>query len=61
MEHFVRIGHINKDLLPVDIAKSTLYSWQKKNRYPELFKKIGGMILVDLIGLIKLLEDGENV
>jgi len=56
---FVTINKVKFDTLPVELGKSTLYRWNKNNIHPELFKRIGGRILVDINKLNSLLENGE--
>lgn len=60
METYIKIHQVNLNNLPVKLARSTIYKWQKEGRYPEMFKKIGGSILVDIEKLIKLLEKGDD-
>ena len=57
MEQFISITQINYDDLPIKVGKSTIYRWRSK--YPEMFKKIGGKVFVDMVRLINLLTYGE--
>jgi hypothetical protein len=59
MEQYVQINKVDSNMLPRYIAKSTLYKWQRENRYPNMFKRIGGKVLINIIALINLLEYGE--
>lgn len=56
MGNLKRIIDIEKDDLPVPIAKSTLYKYAKKKRFPGLFVRVGGMIFIDLNKVSLLLE-----
>ena len=57
MEQFISITQINYDDLPIKVGKSTIYRWRSK--YPEMFKKIGGKVFVDMVRLVNLLTNGE--
>jgi hypothetical protein len=57
MEQFVSIKQIDNINLPIKVGKSTIYRW--RSRYPELFKKVGGKVFVDLNALINLMVKGE--
>lgn len=47
-----RIRLSEADGLPV--KKSTLYKWSSKDKYPELFVKVGGFVYVKLDELEKM-------
>lgn len=54
---FISISKIPYDKLPMKVGQSTIYRWQ--SRYPDMFKRIGGKVFVDMVRLINLLRDGE--
>jgi hypothetical protein len=58
MEQFVSIKQIDNINLPIKVGKSTIYRW--RSRYPELFKKVGGKVFVDINALINLMVKGEQ-
>ena len=53
----IKISQVEMKELPVIMAKSTLYKWAKAGRFPHVFKKFGGMVLVDMEGLKLLLKE----
>jgi hypothetical protein len=57
MKHFISISQIDYDSLPIKVGKSTIYRWQ--SRYPDMFKKVGGKVFVDMVRLTNLLTNGE--
>lgn len=57
---YIQISELETDKLPIPVKKTTLYSWAQKKRYPGMFKKICGKVLVNVEKLTKLLEDGDN-
>lgn len=60
MEQFIIISQIALEKLPgKEISISTIYRWCRKNKYPNMFKRIGGRVLVDIIELQRLLTEGE--
>lgn len=54
-----QISQVPEALLKGKISRSTLYSWVKRGKYPELFRRIGGKLFVVESRLIELLEKGE--
>ena len=58
MEEFINVNKVDFEKLPHAIAKSTLYRWTKK--YPEMFKRIGGRVFVNVEKLNTLLTNGES-
>jgi len=58
MEQFVSIKQIDNMDLPIKVGKSTIYRW--RSRYPELFKKVGGKVFVDVNALIDFMLKGEQ-
>jgi hypothetical protein len=57
MVEFISITEIDNNTLPIKVGKSTIYRW--RSRYPELFKKVGGKVFVNIQELINLMEKGE--
>jgi len=57
MDNLKRIIDIEKDDLPVPIAKSTLYKYAKKRLYPGLFVRVGGMVFIDLDKVSLLIKE----
>jgi hypothetical protein len=41
------------------LAKSTMYKWAHLNKFPGLFTKIGGALLLDLDKLDEIIENGR--
>ena len=56
MQNLVRVSKAKKEELP--IAPATLYKWHHLKRYPEIFRKFGGFLFVDLKALEALIESG---
>jgi hypothetical protein len=54
-ENLVRISKVNHP----HVAKSTLYKWKHLRKFPGLFVKFSGMLLVDLDELDNILEAGR--
>lgn len=42
------------------IKKVTLYKWKHYNRFPNLFVKFGGRLLIDLDELTRIMEAGRG-
>jgi hypothetical protein len=58
MEHLIRVSKANEANLP--IRASTCYKWHSIGKYPEIFRKFGGFLFVDLNVLESLIESGEK-
>jgi len=56
MTRFIKVSEAKRHGLPVSSA--TLYKWKHLGKYPELFKKLGGMLLIDLEELERLIVEG---
>jgi hypothetical protein len=54
MQNLVRVSKTKSEELP--IAPATLYKWHHLKRYPEIFRKFGGFLFVDLKALEALIE-----
>jgi len=46
VKRFIRASEAKSHGLPVSSA--TLYKWNHLGKYPQLFRRLGGMLLVDL-------------
>jgi len=58
MSRLVRLSKANENELIFKVP--TYYSWKHRNRYPELFVKVGRTLFVDLDELDKLFEKGRQ-
>jgi hypothetical protein len=56
MQNLIRVSQAKKGDLP--IAPATLYKWHHLRRYPEIFRKFGGFLFVDLKALEALIAAG---
>jgi hypothetical protein len=54
MQNLIRVSKAKREELP--IAPATLYKWHYLKRYPEIFRKFGGFLFVDLKALEALIE-----
>ena len=45
--------------ISLPIARSTLYKWKHLGKFPQLFRKIGGMLFVDLDALDRVIEESR--
>jgi len=52
-----RISELPKKYPDFPFSRSTLYKWKHTGRYPEIFIKISGTVLVDLDRFETLLEE----
>ena len=57
MQNLVRVSKARREDLP--IAPATLYKWHHLKRYPEIFRKFGGFLFVDLKALEAAIERGK--
>lgn len=57
LERYVRVSQIKKLPFKLPFERSTLYKWHHLGRYPHLFKKLGGILLIDLEALRSLIEE----
>jgi hypothetical protein len=44
---------------PIRISVKTLYKWSSIGRFSSMFRKLGGMLLIDLDELERLIRTGE--
>jgi len=56
MIRFIKVSEAKRHGLPVSSA--TLYKWRHLGKYPELFRKLGGMLLVNLEEFERLIVEG---
>lgn len=56
LDRYVRVSKIKKLPFKLPLEPSTFYKWHHLGRYPHLFKKIGGILLIDLEALRSLIE-----
>jgi len=57
MQKYVRVSKTKvRDDVPME--PSTLYKWHHMKRHPEIFRKVGGFLFVDLKALETLIEQG---
>ncbi|MCL6622875.1 MAG: hypothetical protein K6T55_12370 [Syntrophobacterales bacterium] len=54
MEYLVRVSKADEAKLP--IRASSLYKWHHLGRYPQIFRKLGGYLFVDLRELERLID-----
>jgi hypothetical protein len=57
MKNLVRVSKSREKGLPV--APATFYKWHHLKKYPEIFRKIGGFLFVDLVALESAIEKGK--
>ena len=57
MQNLVRVSKARREDLP--IAPATLYKWHHLKRYPEIFRKFGGFLFVDVNSLRDVIERGK--
>ncbi|MBM4275878.1 MAG: helix-turn-helix domain-containing protein [Deltaproteobacteria bacterium] len=50
---FIRISQV-ESILPV--KPSTIYKWRTQRKFSQIFKKLGGMVLIDVQALEELLK-----
>jgi hypothetical protein len=58
MENLLRVSKARENDLP--LARSTLYKWKHRGKYPNLFVKLGSALFVDLNELKQLIEAGRG-
>lgn len=53
---YVRITELHEIYPEFPIAQKTLYQWRHIGRFPEIFRKIGNTLCVDLVSFEAMVE-----
>jgi hypothetical protein len=56
-KNLIRVNKIDETNSP--FARSTYYKWFHLKKYPEIFRKFGGSLFVDLEKLEKLIQNSS--
>jgi predicted site-specific integrase-resolvase len=57
---FIRVSELKTEELPYKFSKSTIYSWARRGKFPGVFRKVSGKLLVNVEELQAALEKQEN-
>ncbi len=58
MKKLVRVSKSREKDLPV--APATLYKWHHLKKYPEIFKKFGGFLFIDIDALEAVINQAKG-
>lgn len=56
-ENLVRITEANEH---IDFSVKTLRNWRCSGKYPQLFRKVGGKVFIDLEEFDKIIEQDKQ-
>ncbi len=56
---FISIDEFSLQEHGIPFRRSTLYKWRSIGKHPQLFRRVGGRVLLDLEAWHQLLEAGE--
>ncbi len=57
---YIQVSKIDEASFPYPIKPNIFYKWKHQKKYPEIFRKIGGFLFVDLEALEKLFNSQDE-